>query len=272
MHEYVENATGGDPEVMVHMTLFRVVPWEQDACRRLPSAAEKKSYKRYVRKFAGAIDDTYAAIVLQPDGPFALCAPGGSPVLSGLVEYAALQLGALPHASVYIDIGSAGWNHHDPANAVKQLVRGGEHVRGFHLNTTHYEATKDEIGFGTTVVRALEDRGITGKHFTVDAANGRPFTWRYWHDHPKGQPFDNTKPARRTPRSGASPWASRRPPRSPRSAGGSRPDPPAGTPVRRRLPVGGPPLADDADPAVQHGAGAQPDAYDAILSRLSRGR
>ncbi len=195
VHEYVENATGGDPEVMVHMTLFRVVPWEQDACQRLPSAAEKESYKRYVRKFAGAIDDTYAAIVLQPDGPFALCAPGGSQVLSGLVKFAARRLGALPHASVYIDIGSAGWNHHDPANAVKQLVRGGvEHVRGFHLNTTHYEATQDEIGFGTRVVAALENRGITGKHFTVDTAeNGRPFTWQYWHDHPKGQPFNNAK-------------------------------------------------------------------------------
>ena len=195
VHDYIDNATGGDPEVMVHMTLFRVVPWEQDACKRLPTKAEKRSYKRYVRRFAGAIDDTYAAIVLQPDGPFALCSPGGSRVLSGLVRYAARRLGALPHASVYIDVGSAGWNHHDPANAVKQLVRGGvEHVRGFHLNTTHYEATEDEIGFGAKVVGALEARGIEGKHFTVDTAeNGRPFTWQYWHDHPKGEIFNNAK-------------------------------------------------------------------------------
>ena len=195
VHEYVAGATGGDPEVLVNMTLFRVVPWEQDACKRLPTAAEKESYKRYVRRFAGAVDDTYAAIVLQPDGPFALCSPDGSKVLSGLVRYAARRLGSLPHASVYIDVGSAGWNHHDPANAVKLLVRGGvEHVRGFHLNTTHYEATEDQIDFGAKVVSALAARGIAGKHFTVDTAeNGRPFTWEYWSDHPKGQPFNNAK-------------------------------------------------------------------------------
>ncbi|MGZ5398675.1 MAG: glycoside hydrolase family 6 protein [Nocardioides sp.] len=195
VREYVANATGGDDEVMVHMTLFRVVPWEQDACKRLPTAAEKTSYKRYVRRFAAAIDDTHAAIVLQPDGPFALCSPGRSRVLSGLVQYAARRLGALPHASVYIDVGSAGWNHHDPANAVRQLVRGGiEHVRGFHLNTTHYEATVDEIGFGAKVVAALAARGLTGKHFTVDTAeNGRPFTWQDWSDHPQGEIFNNAK-------------------------------------------------------------------------------
>lgn len=114
VREYVANATGGDPGVMVHMTTFRVLPWEQDACRRLPSAAEKKSYKRWVRRFTSALDDTQDAVVLQPDGRFALCAPRLR-VLSELVAYAARRLGALPRTSVYIDAGSAGWNHHDPA-------------------------------------------------------------------------------------------------------------------------------------------------------------
>ena len=43
----------------------------------------------------------------QPDGPFALCAPGGSTLPSRLIAYSAKVLAALPHTSVYIDAGAA---------------------------------------------------------------------------------------------------------------------------------------------------------------------
>ncbi|MCR6031043.1 hypothetical protein GGQ22_06255 [Nocardioides sp. zg-579] len=198
VREYVANAQGGDRDALVQLTVFRMVPWEHEACTRLPTAAEKASYKRWIRSFAGALGDTRAAVVLQPDGPFALCAPRGSTQLSRLVGYAARTLAALPRTSVYIEVGSAGWNHLDPQLAVTQLVRAGiRKVRGFHLNTTHYETTARQVRFGARVVEALAARGITGKHFTVDTAqNGRGFTWEYNRKHHGGR-FDHA-PACRT--------------------------------------------------------------------------
>lgn len=200
VRDYVETSTGGDPDTVAMLTVFRMVPWEQDACRRLPTRAEKASYKRWIRRFASAIgDEQRAAVVLQPDGPFALCAPGGSRVLSRMVAYAAERLSRLDRTTTYVEIGSAGWNHLDPANAVRLLTRSGiEHVRGFHLNTTHYESTARQVRFGAEVVDALAAAGYPGKHFTVDTAeNGRPFTWQWFADHHPHGVFNNA-PACRT--------------------------------------------------------------------------
>lgn len=179
VRDYVANATGGDKDVLVQMTVFRMVPWEQQACKRLPTAAEKVSYRRWIKRFARALGDTRAAIVVQPDGPFAMCAPGGSPVLSQMVAFATRRLAALPNTTVYVEAGSASWSRSDPERAAELLVRGGvADARGFHLNTTHYESVEDQVRFGARVVEALAGRGLPGKHFTVDTAeNGRPFTY-----------------------------------------------------------------------------------------------
>jgi len=195
VHDYIRNATGGDDDVMVHMTLFRMNPWEQDACTMLPTKAQKASYKQYIRRFAKAVGDTHAAVVIQPDGPFALCAPGGSKAHSRLIAYTARRLATLPNTTAYIEAGTAEWNGYDPARAVKLLVRGGvEHVRGFTFNVTHYESTASQVDFGVKVVKLLAKRGITGKHFVVDTAeNGRPFTGKWWRAHNTGERWDNAK-------------------------------------------------------------------------------
>ncbi|WP_435745106.1 glycoside hydrolase family 6 protein [Nocardioides sp. SYSU DS0663] len=198
VREYVENSQAGDPDALVQLTVFRMVPWEHEACDRLPTKAEKRSYKRWITRFAGALGETRAAVVLQPDGPFALCAPGGSRQLSRLVGYAARTLAALPRTAVYIEVGSAGWNHLDPQLALRQLLPAGiRHVRGFHLNVTHYEPTARQVRFGARVVEALDARGITGKHFTVDTAqNGRGFTYEHNRRHHGGR-FDNAPTCRK---------------------------------------------------------------------------
>jgi hypothetical protein len=46
--DYVANSTGGDPEVLVQMAVFRMVPWEHEACKRLPTRVEQASYKQWV--------------------------------------------------------------------------------------------------------------------------------------------------------------------------------------------------------------------------------
>ena len=196
VRDYVASATGGDPEVLVPMTVFRMMPWEREACTRLPTKAEKTSYRRWITRFAEALGDTHTLMVLQPDGPFARCAPRGSKVPSRLVAWSARTFAALPHTHVYLDAGAADWLRVD--DAVQLLVDlGVEHTRGFALNTTHYDATSSQVSYGAEVVAGRAARGFPGKHFVVDTTqNGRPFTHAQWAAHPQGRRFDDAATCR----------------------------------------------------------------------------
>ncbi|HYO39752.1 MAG TPA: glycoside hydrolase family 6 protein [Nocardioidaceae bacterium] len=189
--KYIANATGGNPDVLVQMTVFRVRPWEHRACRRLPTAAEQASYKLWIRRFARAVGSAHVALILQPDGPFALCAPGGSKLPSRLVGYAARTFAALPHTHVYIDAGASDWPDRNPVKAARILMPASiEHVRGFALNSTHYSSTAANIDFGTRLVRELARRGVPGKHFVINtSSNGRPFPF----NQARGSHPDNAK-------------------------------------------------------------------------------
>lgn len=180
--EYVANATGGDDDVLVQLTLFRMVPWEREACDRLPTQRERRSYRTWYDRLARALGDTHAFVVLQPDGPFAACAPHGSRVPSKLIAYSARRLSALPHTSVYIDAGAADWpaaGQGGVARVVDFLLADGvAHARGFALNGTHYSATPAEVRRGAAIVRALARHGVDGKHFVVNTSgNGQPFVY-----------------------------------------------------------------------------------------------
>ena len=172
---YVANAQAGNPEALVQLAVFRMRPWEHEACRRLPTTAEQASYKRWVRGFAAGVGSAHTAVVLQPDGPFALCAPGGSTLPSRLIAYSAKVLGALPHTSVYIDVGAADWE--SEAEAVQLLLAADvADARGFALNLTHYDSTARQISFGAQIVSSLAHHGVPHRHFVINTAeNGRPF-------------------------------------------------------------------------------------------------
>lgn len=175
IRKHVGVATAGNPEALFSAAVFRMVPWEHPACDRLPTVAEQKSYKRWIRGFARGIGDTHAMLVLQPDGPFALCVPKDSPIPAKLIRYAAKKLSKLPNASVYIDGGSYDWTSVD--EALEILVPAGvEFTRGFALNSTHYVGTGDEIRYAAEVSDALTEMGIADKRAVINtAANGKPF-------------------------------------------------------------------------------------------------
>jgi endoglucanase len=195
VRDHIANAQAGDPEALVQMTVFRLKPWEEDACKRLPTRKEQKTYKKWIDEFASGVGDAHVALVLQPDGPFALCAPRGSRLPSELIAYASHVFSALPHTSVYIDAGASDWLRNDPAKALRILLPAGiDTARGFALNSTHYAATSDEVAFGASVVRALESAGYAGKHFVVNtAANGAPFNGYEY----QGPNFDNAATCQR---------------------------------------------------------------------------
>src|SRR3954463_2546316 len=88
VRDHIRIAQAGDPEALVQMTVFRLKPWEDEACRRLPTRKDQRSYQQWIDQFPAGIGDAHVALILQPDGPFALCAPHGSKLPSQLIGYA----------------------------------------------------------------------------------------------------------------------------------------------------------------------------------------
>jgi hypothetical protein len=191
VRSHIVNAQAGDPEALVQLTTFALKPWEHDACKQLPTDAQKAFYKRWVDEFAKGVGNAHVALVLQADGPFALCAPGGSRVYSNLIQYSAKVFGALPNTAVYIDAGAADWMKDDVNRAATLLQRAGvQYVRGFALNSTHYSPTEREVLFGAALVRELYERGISGRRFIVNtSSNGKGFAGYTY----KGSNFDNAR-------------------------------------------------------------------------------
>jgi endoglucanase len=177
VEKYVELTTGGDPNVLVQTSIFRMVPWEGEICRRLPTEAEQASYKRWIDGFAAGVGQAHMAIIMQPDGPFVLCAAGHSQLPAHMIKYAVRTLSALPNTSVYIDGGAADWNRADPKKALEMLIPMGiRWARGYALNSTHYDSTARQVRYSAAITKALAAHGMPGKFAVINtAANGRPF-------------------------------------------------------------------------------------------------
>ena len=171
--QYIGNQTGGNPDVLAQVTIFRIVPWENAACSSAPGPAAQASYRHWVDNFAAGIGDARVALILQPDLPFALCAPSSVP--ENLVAFAAKRFNARRHTTVYIDAGAAQWL--SVARATALLERSGiRHARGFALNVSQYGSTALELGYGAQIVQALAAAGIRDKHFVINTSeNGAPF-------------------------------------------------------------------------------------------------
>jgi endoglucanase len=188
VHSYISNMTGGNDGVLAQLAVFRLKPWEQQACTSLPGAAAQASYRTWIDNAAAGIGASRVALILQPDLPFALCGSRhiGSSIQLALVRYAAARLSALAHTTVYIDAGAGDWE--SVSQAVWLLRRAGvRYTRGFSVNDTHFDSTGNELRFGASVVAALAREGIRGRHFVINTAeNGSPF--QFWKFHGHGDP------------------------------------------------------------------------------------
>jgi endoglucanase len=176
---YIDTVTGGDPDVLSQVAVFRLHPWEGAACRQAPTAADVASYRTWIDNFARGIGSARVALILQPDLPFVLCVPRAARAkVYAQVAYAARVFDALPHTTVYIEVGSADWP--TARQAATMLERAGiRHVRGFATNATHYNSTAAELVWGQRILGLLARAGIRGKHFVVNtAANGHPFAYQ----------------------------------------------------------------------------------------------
>jgi endoglucanase len=130
------------------------------------------AYERWIEAFVRALEPIghQAAVILEPDGlpviPNCLSRSAGRQRLA-LMRSVAKRLGQIGGLTTYIDIGSSSWLRRPLA--ARLLRRAGvRHIRGFSLNTTHFNYTRRELRYGDALARRL------GKHYVVNTAeNGR---------------------------------------------------------------------------------------------------
>ena len=85
-----------------------------------------------------------------------------------LLRYGVDALSRLPNATIYLEAGASDW---EPARRTAKQLRaiGIAKVRGFMLNATHYDWTRNNIRHGLEISRLTG-----GKHFVINTAeNGR---------------------------------------------------------------------------------------------------
>jgi endoglucanase len=138
-------------------------------------------YRRWIRRFARGVGGYPAIIALEPDSLGTLKCIHGRRRKSRLrnMRFAARALSKLPNATVYIDGGASDWR---PAREMARYLHaaGVGRVRGFMLNSTHFDTTARSIRYGVRLSRMLH-----GKHFVVNTdENGNgALRYRRWISH-----------------------------------------------------------------------------------------
>jgi len=183
VRSYIGGSQRGDRSKLAQISVFRMAPWEGEACNRPSSARERRSYLRWIDQLAAGIGAAPMLVVMQPDGPFLWCAPDRA-AKARLLTYATKKLSSLPRTSVYIDAGASDWCENgrgaSPARCAAILkLTGVRYARGFALNSSHYTGPVANVRHGASIVRILARDGYGRKHFIVDTAkSGRPMRWK----------------------------------------------------------------------------------------------
>jgi endoglucanase len=197
VQRYIQYTTNGDPNALTQFAVFRATPWEGQTCTRPPTADEQAAYKQWIVRFAAAIGQARAAIVLQPDLPIALQCSDTAAATVKLTYFAAQTFSKVPNATIYLDAGAADWASVDKVTSL--LVQAGvRYARGFSLNASHSDSTRAQVLYGAQLAQSLAAHGYPDRHFVVNtAANGRPFTHAYYREHYRAK-YGNSAPACRT--------------------------------------------------------------------------
>jgi len=135
-------------------------------------ASDPGSYRAWIRSVAGALRNTPATVVLEPDAlahEVAGCERGQADTRYDLLADAVATLKATGSVAVYLDAGNPGFVTDIDALADALRRSGVEKADGFALNVANFYATDQVVDYGRRVSSALG-----GAHFVVDTSrNGR---------------------------------------------------------------------------------------------------
>jgi endoglucanase len=132
-------------------------------------AADADAYRAWIGKFADALGDGKALVVLEPDAVAHVvdgCTPAGyHDEREQLLNEAVVRLKQQPNTKVYLDAGNPAWIR-DPWKLVDPLKRAGvENADGFSLNVSNFQTDEQTKAYG------LELSGdLGGKHFVIDTS------------------------------------------------------------------------------------------------------
>ena len=145
---------------------------------RAGGEAEDQATMRWYDEFADAIGNTRVVIGFEPDslGTIDCLAPDRRQDRLDVLRYGVDRLSQLPNATIYLEAGAADW---EPAARTAKQLRyiGVRKVRGFMLNVTHHDWTRENVRHGLDI-----SRRVGGKPFIVNTSyNGRgPLHYRRW--------------------------------------------------------------------------------------------
>lgn len=124
-----------------------------------------EAYKQWIDRFAAGIGGRPAVVIMEPDALAQIdCLPiSGQQARYDMLKHAATKLSAAG-ATTYIDAGHSGWISADVmVNRLRQA--GVATARGFSLNVSGFDYTKDEVAYGRAISNAL-----AGSQFVIDTS------------------------------------------------------------------------------------------------------
>jgi endoglucanase len=132
-------------------------------------AGDADAYRAWIGKFAEALGDAKAVVVLEPDAVAHMvdgCTPGEyQGEREQLLSEAVVRLKQQSGTKVYLDAGNPSWIQ-DPWKLVEPLKRAGvEEADGFSLNVSNFQTDAVTKKYGVQL-----SRDLGGKHFVVDTS------------------------------------------------------------------------------------------------------
>jgi len=169
VHSYLVRAAHQEPGTIPLLSTYRVAGGH--CGHYTPTAADEASYHQFVESFARGIGHHHAVLFLEMDALITTpcLSSAGVTVRMRELHGAVNTLTAhCPHLVIYLDAGAA--DALSAAHTARLLRRAGVgQIRGFFLNSTHFDWTSREIAYGEQVSRMTG-----GKHFVVNTGeNGR---------------------------------------------------------------------------------------------------
>jgi endoglucanase len=133
-------------------------------------AAEDARTREWYDRFAEGVGDARVVIAFEPDslGTVDCLARSRRRDRLDVLRYGVGRLSRLPNATIYLEAGASDW---EPAPRTAKQLRyiGIDKVRGFMLNATHHDWTRNNIQHGLRISRM-----VGGKPFIVNTSyNGR---------------------------------------------------------------------------------------------------
>jgi endoglucanase len=145
---------------------------------RAGGEAEDRRTMRWYDDFARSVGDARVVIAFEPDslGTVDCLARDRRQDRLDVLRYGVDVLSQLPNATIYLEGGASDW---EPARRTAKQLRyiGISKVRGFMLNVTHHDWTRNNIRHGVELSRL-----VGGKHFIINTSyNGRgPLHYKKW--------------------------------------------------------------------------------------------